>query len=66
MKFGIKVLGYLIVIAVSYYLYQSRLGAIPFLAASAVMFYLGYRLFSSPIFHNEETGPKEQPPEAGK
>ncbi|MBM7714465.1 hypothetical protein MHB50_00475 [Siminovitchia sp. FSL H7-0308] len=65
MKFGVKVLGYSIAVAVSYYLYQSRLGAIPFLAASAVMFYLGYRL-SSPIFKNEKTRPKEQPPETGK
>lgn len=66
MKIGIKVIGYLIVIAVSYYLYQSRLGAIPFLVASAVMFYLGYRLFSSPIFKRDDSCPEEQPPEAGK
>jgi hypothetical protein len=66
MKIGFKVIGYLIVIAVSYFLYQSRLGAIPFLVASAILFYLGYRIFSSPIFKNEETCTEKQPPEAGK
>ncbi|MFD1708716.1 hypothetical protein ACFSCZ_18750 [Siminovitchia sediminis] len=59
MKFGLKVLGFLIALAVSYALYQSRLGAVPFLAASAVLFYLGYRLMNG----SESKQTEEPPPE---
>lgn len=48
MKIGLKIIGLVIAAAISYFLYQSRLGAIPFLATSFVLFYLGYRLILGP------------------
>jgi len=59
MKLGIKVLGFLIAVAISYFLYQSRLGAIPFLVISVVLFYLGYRLLPD----SEPNQAEGQPPE---
>lgn len=44
MKLGLKFIGLMTAIGISYFLYQSRLGAIPFLVISVVLFYLGYRL----------------------
>lgn len=59
MKLGIKIIGFLIAVAITYFLYQSSLGAIPFLVISVVLFYFGYRL----IPESDPNQAEGQPPE---
>lgn len=59
MKFGLKFIGLMIAVAISYFLYQSRLGAIPFLVTSVVFFYLGYRLILGSGKNRAEGRPPE-------
>lgn len=59
MKFGLKIIGFFIAAEISYLLYQSRLGAIPFLFTSVVLFYLGYRLILGSGKNRAEGRPPE-------
>ncbi|RWR13451.1 hypothetical protein QNH23_17750 [Siminovitchia fortis] len=59
MKFGLKIIGFFIAAEISYLLYQSRLGAIPFLVTSVVLFYLGYRLILGSGKNRAEGRPPE-------
>ena len=58
MKFGLKIIGFFLAAAIGYFLYQSGLGAIPFLVTSVVLFYFGYRL----TLGSDNNRPEGRPP----